>query len=85
MSVRRIADAPVLLGCSGLGEQLGVVIDQPAGQQRVAAGACRVRADVGETAWAAGRPDETCATFEQVALADDFPKLLTIPAYELLG
>ena len=31
-----------------------------------------------------GRPEETRALFERVALADDFPEFLTLPAYELL-
>ena len=44
----------------------------------------RIRANVGETTWAAGRPDDTRAIFEQVALTDAFPEFLTIPAYELL-
>ena len=34
--------------------------------------------------WAKGRPDDTRALFERVALADDFPEFLTLPAYELL-
>ena len=44
----------------------------------------RIRANVGETTWAAGRPDDTRAIVEQVALTDAFPEFLTIPAYELL-
>ena len=31
-----------------------------------------------------GRFPEARALFEQVALADDFPEFLTLPAYELL-
>ncbi len=34
--------------------------------------------------WEAGRPRETRQIFERVALADDFPEFLTLPAYELL-
>lgn len=44
----------------------------------------RIRAEVGEATWAAGRPDETRAIFEQVSLGDDFPAFLTLPAYALL-
>ena len=44
----------------------------------------RIRADVGDEVWAKGRPDDTRALFERVALADDFPEFLTLPAYELL-
>jgi len=44
----------------------------------------RIRADVGEETWQAGRPDETRAVFEQVALGDELPEFLTLPAYELL-
>ena len=44
----------------------------------------RIRADVGETTWQAGRPDETRGVFERVALHDDLPEFLTLAAYELL-
>jgi malate synthase len=44
----------------------------------------RIRAEVGDDVWAKGRPDDTRALFERVALADDFPEFLTLPAYELL-
>jgi len=44
----------------------------------------RIRAEVGETTWAAGRPDDTRAIFEQVALEASFPEFLTLTAYELL-
>jgi len=44
----------------------------------------RIRAEVGDEVWAAGRPDESRRVFERVALADDFPEFLTLPAYELL-
>ncbi|HWK27123.1 MAG TPA: malate synthase A [Solirubrobacter sp.] len=44
----------------------------------------RIRADVGETVWAAGRPEETRAVFERVALAEDLPEFLTLPAYDLI-
>src|SRR5262249_38782589 len=44
----------------------------------------RIRADVGEEGWTAGRPDETRAVFEQVALGDELPEFLTEVAYGLL-
>jgi malate synthase len=44
----------------------------------------RIRADVGEATWAAGRPAETRAIFEEVALGDELPPFLTLPAYALL-
>ncbi|HEU4598162.1 MAG TPA: malate synthase A [Solirubrobacterales bacterium] len=44
----------------------------------------RIRAEVGEETWRAGRPEETRKVFEAVALADDFPDFLTEMAYELL-
>ncbi len=44
----------------------------------------RIRADVGEEVWAAGRPAETRAVFERVALQEDLPEFMTQVAYELL-
>jgi malate synthase len=44
----------------------------------------RIRAEVGEETWRAGRPEETRRVFEEVALGDDFPDFLTEVAYELL-
>ena len=44
----------------------------------------RIRAEVGEETWRAGRPEETRRVFELVSLGDDFPDFLTIPAYELI-
>ena len=38
----------------------------------------------GDEVWEKGRPAETREIFEQVALSDDFPEFLTVPAYELL-
>jgi len=43
-----------------------------------------IHAEVGDEVWEKGRPDETRRIFEQVALGDDFPEFLTLPAYELL-
>jgi malate synthase len=46
----------------------------------------RIRAEVGNDEWfySQGRPDESRALFEQVALADEFEEFLTLPAYEKL-
>jgi malate synthase len=45
----------------------------------------RIHADVGDEVWEKGRPAETRQVFELVALSDEFPEFLTLPAYELLG
>ena len=44
----------------------------------------KIRAEVGDEVWAKGRPEETRAIFEQVALGDEFPEFLTLPAYEYI-
>jgi malate synthase len=44
----------------------------------------RIRAEVGEEVWAAGRPDETRVVFERVALQEELPEFMTQVAYELL-
>ena len=44
----------------------------------------RIRDEVGEQVWAAGRPDETRAVFERIALQEELPEFLTQVAYELL-
>jgi malate synthase len=44
----------------------------------------RIRAEVGDEVWERGRPDETRRVFEQVALGEEFPAFLTLPAYELI-
>jgi malate synthase len=43
-----------------------------------------IHAAVGDTTWAAGRPEETRGVFETVALSDDLPEFLTLVAYDLL-
>jgi len=45
----------------------------------------KIRAAVGEEAFAKGRYQEARELFEQVALADDFVEFLTLPAYERLA
>ncbi|MBA3430089.1 MAG: malate synthase A, partial [Actinobacteria bacterium] len=45
----------------------------------------RIRGEVGdEFFFSEGRPDESRALFEQVALSDEFIEFLTLPAYEHL-
>ena len=44
----------------------------------------RIRAQVGDEVWEKGRPDDTRAIFERVALGEEFPAFLTLPAYEYL-
>jgi malate synthase len=44
----------------------------------------RIRSEVGDEVWEKGRPDETREVFERVALGDEFPEFLTLPAYEYL-
>src|SRR3954454_8288433 len=42
----------------------------------------KIRAAIGDEAWAAGRFDEARKLFERVALSDDFPDFLTTAAYD---
>ncbi len=46
----------------------------------------RIRGEIGDDEWfeREGRPNESRALFEQVALADEFVEFLTLPAYEQL-
>jgi malate synthase len=44
----------------------------------------RIREEVGEETWRAGRPEDTREVFERVTLSDDFPEFLTLVAYEKL-
>jgi malate synthase len=46
----------------------------------------KIRAEIGDDEWfeREGRPDLSRQLFEQVALSDDFPEFLTLPAYEHL-
>lgn len=44
-----------------------------------------IRERVGDDVWEAGHPRSTREVFEEVALADDLPTFLTLPAYERLG
>jgi malate synthase len=44
----------------------------------------RIHAEVGDEVWEKGRPKQTRQVFELVALSEEFPEFLTIPAYKLL-
>jgi malate synthase len=44
----------------------------------------RIHAEVGDEVWEKGRPDDTREIFEQVALGEDFPRFLTLPAYDYI-
>jgi len=44
----------------------------------------KIHTEVGDEVWEKGRPAETRRVFEQVALGEEFPEFLTLPAYELL-
>jgi malate synthase len=44
----------------------------------------KIHAAVGDETWEKGRPAETKEIFERVALGEDFPDFLTLPAYEYL-
>ncbi|HWE08224.1 MAG TPA: malate synthase A [Solirubrobacteraceae bacterium] len=45
----------------------------------------KIRAEVGDETWRAGRPDETRVIFERVALSEELVEFLTLEAYEYLG
>ena len=44
----------------------------------------RIRSEIGQDLYEAGRFDEARQLFERVSLADEFPDFLTLPAYEIL-
>ncbi len=44
----------------------------------------KIRAAVGDEVWEKGRPEETREIFTRVALGDEFPEFLTLPAYEYI-
>jgi malate synthase len=44
----------------------------------------KIHAAVGDETWEKGRPEETRAIFERVALSDEFPEFRTLPAYEYI-
>jgi malate synthase len=44
----------------------------------------KIRREVGEEVWRRGRPDETRALFERVALSEDLIEFMTLPGYAYL-
>jgi malate synthase len=44
----------------------------------------RIRGEVGDEVWRRGRPEETRAVFEQIALGPELPEFLTLVAYDRL-
>jgi malate synthase len=44
----------------------------------------KIRDQVGEKTWSAGRPAETREIFDRVALAPELIEFLTLPAYDYL-
>jgi malate synthase len=44
----------------------------------------RIHEEVGDEVWEKGRPEDTRAVFEAVALGEEFPAFLTLKAYELI-
>jgi malate synthase len=62
----------------------GTVIDRDLVVRILDEEVAKIRADVGEETWEAGRPEETRRIFEAVSLGDEFPDFLTEVAYELL-
>lgn len=64
--------------------EVGAVVDADLVRRILEEEMERIRAEVGEETWAAGRPEETRRVFEEVALGDELPEFLTEIAYELL-
>jgi malate synthase len=62
----------------------GTVIDRDLVVKILDEELAKIRAEVGEETWEAGRPEETRRVFEAVSLGDEFPDFLTEVAYELL-
>ena len=62
----------------------GTVIDRDLVVKILDEELAKIRAEVGEETWEAGRPEETRRVFEAVSLGDEFPDFLTEMAYELL-
>jgi hypothetical protein len=62
----------------------GTVIDRDLVVKILDEELAKIRAEVGEETWEAGRPEETRRVFEAVSLEDEFPDFLTEIAYELL-
>ena len=70
-----------------LGVQLegGQTVTRQLVEQVIAEELDKIRAAVGEEAYAAARMDDATALYRQMALSDDFADFLTLPAYERLS
>jgi malate synthase len=44
----------------------------------------RVRRELGEEAWSAGRYEEAAKLFDEITTSDDYVEFLTLPGYEWL-
>ena len=44
----------------------------------------RVRRELGEEAWGAGRYEEAAKLFDEITTSDDYVEFLTLPGYEWL-
>jgi malate synthase len=44
----------------------------------------RVRRELGEEAWKAGRYEEASKLFDEISTSDDYVEFLTLPGYEQL-
>src|SRR5262249_54147377 len=62
----------------------GRVVDRELRRAILAEEMARIHGQVGDEVWARGRPEETAAVFERIALADDLPDFLTLVAYDRL-
>ena len=62
----------------------GRVVTRELARQLLDEETARIRSEVGEETWAKGRPEETRAVLERVALDDDLPEFLTLVAYDRL-
>jgi malate synthase len=59
----------------------GTVVDRALVERLLDEETARIRAEVGEETWEAGRPEETRRVFEEVALGEELPEFLTEVAY----
>jgi malate synthase len=62
----------------------GRVVDRDLVRAILAEEMHRIHAQVGDEVWARGRPEDTAAVFERIALCDDLPDFLTLVAYDRL-
>lgn len=68
----------------GLRTETGEVVDAAMVRRIASEELARLRDELGEEAFTARRFEEAAVLFERVALAEDFPDFLTLPALELI-